>query len=108
MATLAPPMAEQNLPEQAPERFFEALHRYWGYESFRPGQENIVRGIAAGRDACVVMPTGGGKSLCYQLPAVLHATTAAVISPLIALMHAHAPQLLPMDISAPLSNAPTP
>src|SRR5260370_38175841 len=108
MATLAPPMAEQNLPEQAPERFFEALHRYWGYESFRPGQESIVRGIAAGRDACVVMPTGGGKSLCYQLPAVLHATTAAVTSPLIALMHNQAAQLLQMGISAASWTSATP
>src|SRR5260370_1463375 len=108
MATLAPPMAEQNLPEQAPERFFEALHRYWGYESFRPGQESIVRGIAAGRDACVVMPTGGGKSLCYQLPAVLHATTAVVISPLIPLMHDHVAQLLHIGISAASLNSPTP
>ncbi len=107
MATLAPPMAERNLPEQAPERFFEALHRYWGYESFRPGQENIVRSIAAGRDACVVMPTGGGKSLCYQLPAVLHATTAVVISPLIALMHDQVAQLLQMGISAACLNAAT-
>ena len=108
MATLAPPMAERNLPEQAPERFFEALHRYWGYESFRPGQENIVRSIAAGRDACVVMPTGGGKSLCYQLPAVLHATTTVVISPLIALMHDQVAQLLQMGISAACLNSATP
>src|SRR5712664_186274 len=107
MATLAPPMAERNLPEQAPERFFEALHRYWGYESFRPGQEKIVRSIAAGRDACVVMPTGGGKSLCYQLPAVLHATTTVVISPLIVLMHDQVAQLLQMGISAACLNSAT-
>src|SRR5712664_904858 len=107
MATLAPPMAERNLPEQAPERFFEALHRYWGYESFRPGQENIVRSIAAGRDACVIMPTGGGKSLCYQLPAVLDARTAVVVSPLIALMHDQVAQLLQMGISAACLNSAT-
>src|SRR5258708_25426010 len=94
MATLAPPMAERNLPEQAPERFFEALHRYWGYQSFRPGQENIVRSIAAGRDACVVMPTGGGKSLCSQLPPVLDAPRTVVVgSPLIALMQDPVAQL---------------
>src|SRR5260370_17566244 len=92
----------------APERFSEALHRYWGYESFRPGQESIVRSIAAGRDACVVMPTGGGKSLCYQLPAVLDATTAVVISPLIALMQDQVAQLLQMGISAACLNAATP
>ncbi len=92
----------------APERFSEALHRYWGYESFRPGQESIVKSIAAGRDACVVMPTGGGKSLCYQLPAVLNATTAVVISPLIALMQDQVAQLLQMGISAACLNAATP
>jgi ATP-dependent DNA helicase RecQ len=108
MATLAPPAPEQNSPEREPERFSEALHRYWGYESFRPGQESIVRSIAAGRDACVIMPTGGGKSLCYQLPAVLDATTAVVISPLIALMQDQVAQLLQMGISAACLNAATP
>jgi ATP-dependent DNA helicase RecQ len=108
MATLAPPAPEQNSPEREPERFSEALHRYWGYESFRPGQESIVRSIAAGRDACVVMPTGGGKSLCYQLPAVLDATTAVVVSPLIALMQDQVAQLLQMGISAACLNAATP
>ncbi|MCU1315385.1 MAG: ATP-dependent helicase, RecQ family [Candidatus Acidoferrum typicum] len=107
-ATLAPPAPEQNFSVREPERFSKALHRYWGYESFRPGQESIVRSIAAGRDACVVMPTGGGKSLCYQLPAVLDATTAVVISPLIALMQDQVAQLLQMGISAACLNAATP
>src|SRR5260221_544728 len=106
MAALAPSMAEQNLPGQGPWRFFEALHRYWGYESFRPGQENIVRSIAAGRDACVVMPTGGGKSLCYQLPAVLDAQrTVVVVSPLIALMQDQVAQLDQMGIPAGFLNS---
>jgi ATP-dependent DNA helicase RecQ len=87
---------------------YEALHRYWGYETFRAGQEAIVRYLAAGRDACVIMPTGGGKSLCYQLPAVLDARTAVVISPLIALMQDQVAQLLQMGISAACLNAATP
>jgi ATP-dependent DNA helicase RecQ len=86
----------------------EALHRYWGYETFRPGQEAIVRSLLAGRDACVIMPTGGGKSLCYQLPAVLDSRTAIVISPLIALMQDQVAQLLQMGISAACLNAATP
>ena len=62
------------------------LRDYWGYNSFRPLQERIVNSLASGHDACVVMPTGGGKSLCYQLPALIGQKTAIVISPFIALM----------------------
>jgi ATP-dependent DNA helicase RecQ len=103
---MAPLMPEQDLREQVPTGFFEALRRYWGYESFRPGQENIVRSIAAGRDACVVMPTGGGKSLCYQLPAVLDARrTVVVVSPLIALMQDQVAQLEQMGIPAGFLNS---
>jgi len=64
----------------------EALRTVFGFEAFRPNQEDIVRSILAGRDVFAVMPTGGGKSLCYQLPAWLLEGTAVVISPLIALM----------------------
>src|ERR1700684_2652573 len=79
--------------------------RYWGYNSFRPLQERIVRSLLAGRDACVVMPTGGGKSLCYQLPAVASGGTAVVISPLIALMQDQAAQLAQMGIPAAVLNS---
>ncbi len=81
------------------------LRRYWGYSTFRPLQERIVRSLLAGHDACVVMPTGGGKSLCYQLPAVVSGGTAVVISPLIALMQDQATQLAQMGIPAAVLNS---
>src|SRR5271155_1030768 len=85
---------------------FGALRRYWGYESFRPLQEPIVRSLLGGHDACVVMPTGGGKSLCYQLPAAIQAgRTVIVISPLIALMQDQVAQLTQMGIPAALLNS---
>jgi len=87
------------------ERILRTLQRYWGYESFRPGQQEIVENIVSGRDACVVMPTGGGKSLCYQLPAMLdERRTAVVVSPLIALMQDQVAQLEQMGIPAGFLN----
>ena len=90
----------------SPEKTKEALKKYWGYDAFRPKQEAIVRDILSGRDVCVVMPTGGGKSLCYQLPAALQADkTAIVVSPLIALMQDQVAQLAQMGIPAAVLNS---
>src|SRR3989442_4329103 len=66
-----------------------ALHHHFGHESFRPGQEALVRPVLDGRDVLAVMPTGSGKSLGFQLPAVLLPGTTVVVSPLIALMKDH-------------------
>ena len=106
-ATMSLPLQEGGrMPGDGGSAFATTLRRYWGYDAFRPGQEPVVRSIAAGRDACVVMPTGGGKSLCYQLPAVLdNGRTAVVISPLIALMQDQVAQLEQMGIPAAFVNS---
>ena len=65
---------------------YEALSRYYGHESFRPGQETLVDALTGGRDAFGVMPTGGGKSVCYQIPALLSDGITLVVSPLVSLM----------------------
>jgi ATP-dependent DNA helicase RecQ len=84
----------------------DALKRYWGYDSFRPMQDRIVNSLLAGRDACVIMPTGGGKSLCYQLPASMSpGKTVIVVSPLIALMQDQIAQLTLMGITAGMLNS---
>ena len=62
------------------------LHQVWGFPGFRPGQEEIVRSVIEGRNTLAIMPTGGGKSLCFQLPALCRPGVTVVISPLIALM----------------------
>ena len=64
----------------------EALKNYFGYDSFRPGQDTVVSALLSGRDALAIMPTGAGKSLCYQIPALLLPGLTLVISPLISLM----------------------
>lgn len=64
----------------------QVIARHWGYKALRPLQEEAMEAVLAGRDSLVVMPTGGGKSLCYQAPAVLRGDTTVVVSPLIALM----------------------
>ena len=86
----------------------QPLQRYWGYDSFRPLQERIVRSLVANRDVCVVMPTGGGKSLCYQLPALISQKTVIVVSPLISLMQDQAQQLAQMGIPASVLNSAMP
>ena len=63
-----------------------ALHEVFGFERFRPGQQEAVEAAVAGRDVLVVMPTGSGKSLCYQLPALMRADLTIVVSPLVSLM----------------------
>jgi ATP-dependent DNA helicase RecQ len=84
---------------------FAPLHQYWGYNAFRPLQERIVRSLVGGNDTCVIMPTGGGKSLCYQLPALVLGKTAVVVSPLIALMQDQSAQLAQMGIPAAVLNS---
>ena len=64
----------------------DLLHSVFGFPTFRPGQAEIVQAVLAGRDVLAIMPTGGGKSLCFQLPALVRPGMTVVISPLIALM----------------------
>lgn len=83
----------------------QVLHEVFGYETFRPLQGDIVREVVAGRDALVLMPTGGGKSLCYQVPALVRPGTAIVISPLIALMQDQVAALNELGVRAAFLNS---
>ncbi len=83
----------------------DVLRRVFGYGSFRGQQQAVIEAVLAGRDALVVMPTGGGKSLCYQVPALLRDGTALVISPLIALMHDQVAALGEVGVEAGFLNS---
>ncbi|MGG7466312.1 DNA helicase RecQ [Plantibacter sp. YIM 135347] len=83
----------------------EALHTVFGYDSFRGEQQQIIEQLASGGDAVVLMPTGAGKSLCYQIPALLREGTGIVVSPLIALMQDQVDALLAVGVRAAFLNS---
>ncbi|MBN6052365.1 DNA helicase RecQ [Nonomuraea sp. RK-328] len=83
----------------------EVLHRVFGYDSFREGQQEIIEHVVKGGDALVLMPTGGGKSLCYQIPALVRRGVGVVISPLIALMQDQVDALRALGVRAGFLNS---
>ena len=81
------------------------LTKYYGHSRFRPGQQDLINGVLSGRDVLGVMPTGAGKSVCYQIPAMLLPGTTLVVSPLISLMKDQVAALAAMGIPAACINS---
>ncbi len=83
---------------------YTALERFFGYKTFRPGQEDLIDSILLGRDTLGIMPTGGGKSICFQIPALCLPGVAIVISPLVSLMKDQVSALVQNGIPAAYIN----
>ena len=98
-------MTQPPLVESTPSSAGELLHRVFGFSCFRAQQEDIIAHLLEGGDALVLMPTGGGKSLCYQIPAMLRKGTGVVVSPLIALMQDQVNALLQSGVRAAALNS---
>jgi ATP-dependent DNA helicase RecQ len=78
----------------------EILEKFWGYRSFRPLQQEAMEAVLSGRDSLLVLPTGGGKSLCFQAPAIASDGLAIVVSPLISLMRDQVETLVGNGVAA--------
>ncbi|MEV7321835.1 DNA helicase RecQ [Streptomyces sp. NPDC093970] len=102
--TTEPPGTRQT-PGPADSEALATLHRVFGYDAFRGEQESIIEHVVAGGDAVVLMPTGGGKSLCYQIPSLVRPGTGIVISPLIALMQDQVDALRALGVNAGFVNS---
>lgn len=89
-----------SLPPFTPKDIHEVLREHWGYTKFRPVQEEVIRSVMSGRDTLALLPTGGGKSICFQVPALATGRLCLVISPLIALMKDQVERLKRMGIPA--------
>ena len=106
--TTAPASAPHAVPKAAPSRFttpLDALHTVFGYDAFRGNQGAAIDHVVGGGDAVVLMPTGGGKSLIYQIPALVRTGTGLVVSPLIALMHDQVDALIANGVRAAYLNS---
>src|SRR6188768_1132054 len=90
---------------EAMNQALEVLHTVFGFQSFRAPQEDIISTLVSGGDALVLMPTGGGKSLCYQIPALVRKGCGVVISPLIALMQDQVQALHQLGVRAAFLNS---
>ncbi|MGV3538616.1 MAG: RecQ family ATP-dependent DNA helicase [Rufibacter sp.] len=86
----------------------QLLKQYWGYDAFRPGQEDIISSVLAGKDTLAILPTGGGKSVCFQVPAMAKEGVCLVVSPLVALMKDQVENLRKRGISAAALHAGQP
>src|SRR5699024_2349535 len=86
-------------------RAYQLLHEIYGFNEFRHGQSEVIEKILNGQDALAIMPTGGGKSLCYQIPALVFDGVTIVISPLISLMKDQVDALTELGISATYLNS---
>src|SRR5690348_5064479 len=87
------------------ERAEDILHKIYGHRAFRGNQAEIIRHVSTGGDALVLMPTGGGKSICYQIPAMLRDGVGIVVSPLIALMQDQVAALRQLGVAAAFLNS---
>ena len=104
-ARVSLPAVTDVLPAPAGTSALEVLHRVFGFDSFRGRQGEVVDAVIAGGDAVVLMPTGAGKSLCYQVPALVRRGTGLVVSPLIALMHDQVDALRAVGVRAEFLNS---